>query len=296
MSVGILLDGVVYASVLFLIAVGMTFIYGVLRIVNLAHGSLYALGAYAATSLVIAFTGIGGSPYLTYPLLVLAAVLVGVTVGPVLERLFLRPIYGREDVIQLLVTFSVFLILEDAMKLIWGVRSVYADAPYALLGQVTVAGVSYSVYHFVLVGVAAATALLLSGLINGTRFGKLVLSVISDREMSTAMGINVGRMNTVAFTLGATFAALGGAFVAPTLAVGPGLSVEAIVLAFAVVVIGGLGSLRGAALGALIVGMARSGAVHLFPEVELAAIYLIMVAILLFRPQGLFGELELRRI
>jgi branched-chain amino acid transport system permease protein len=292
----ILLDGVVSASVLFLIAVGLTFIYGVLRIVNVAHGSLYALGAYTAVSLVSAFVNAGGSPYLTYPLLVAAALLVGVVVGPVLERVFLRPFYGREDVIQLLVTFSVFLILEDAMKLVWGVRSVYADAPYRLLGQVNLAGISYSVYQLSLVGVALATAVLLSVLINGTRFGKLVVAVISDREMSTALGIHVGRLFTVAFTLGATFAALGGAFVAPTIAVGPGVSVEAIVLAFAVVVIGGLGSLRGAALGALIVGLARSAAVHRFPEVDLAVIYLIMVAILLFRPQGLFGELTLRRI
>jgi branched-chain amino acid transport system permease protein len=292
----ILLDGLVSASVLFLIAVGLTFIYGVLRIVNVAHGSLYALGAYTAVSLVSWFVAAGGSPYLTYALLVAAALLVGVVVGPVLERVFLRPFYGREDVIQLLVTFSVFLILEDAMKLVWGVRSVYADTPYALLGQVNLAGISYSVYQLLLVGVALATAGLLSVLINGTRFGKLVVAVISDREMSTALGIHVGRLFTVAFTLGAIFAALGGAFVAPTIAVGPGVSVEAIVLAFAVVVIGGLGSLRGAALGALLVGLARSVAVHRFPEVDLAVIYLIMVAILLFRPQGLFGELALRRI
>ena len=292
----ILLDGAVSASVLFLIAVGLTFIYGVLRIVNVAHGSLYALGAYTAVSLVSAFVGAGGSPYLTYALLVVAALLVGMVVGPVLERVFLRPFYGREDVIQLLVTFSVFLILEDAMKLVWGVRTVYADTPYRLLGQINLAGISYSVYQLLLVGVALATAALLSVLINGTRFGKLVVAVINDREMSTALGIHVGRLFTVAFTLGAIFAALGGAFVAPTIAVGPGVSVEAIVLAFAVVVIGGLGSLRGAALGALIVGLARSVAVHRFPEVDLAVIYLIMVAILLIRPRGLFGELALRRI
>jgi branched-chain amino acid transport system permease protein len=292
----ILLDGAVSASVLFLIAVGLTFIYGVLRIVNVAHGSLYALGAYTAVSLVSAFVGAGGSPYLTYALLVVAALLVGMVVGPVLERVFLRPFYGREDVIQLLVTFSVFLILEDAMKLVWGVRTVYADTPYKLLGQINLAGISYSVYQLLLVGVALATAALLSVLINGTRFGKLVVAVINDREMSTALGIHVGRLFTVAFTLGAIFAALGGAFVAPTIAVGPGVSVEAIVLAFAVVVIGGLGSLRGAALGALIVGLARSVAVHRFPEVDLAVIYLIMVAILLIRPRGLFGELALRRI
>jgi branched-chain amino acid transport system permease protein len=292
----ILLDGVVYASILFLIAVGLTFIYGVLRIVNVAHGSLYALGAYTAVSLVSAFLDAGGNPYLTYPLLVAAALLVGVVVGPVLERVFLRPFYGREEVVQLLVTFSVFLVLEDAMKLIWGVRSVYVDTPYKLLGQVNLAGISYSVYQLLLVGVALATGALLSFLINGTRFGKLVVSVISDREMSAALGINVDRVFTSAFTLGAVFAALGGAVVAPTIAIQPGVSVEVIVLAFAVVVIGGLGSLRGAALGALIVGMARTAAVYWLPEVELAVIYLIMVAILLIRPQGLFGELALRRI
>lgn len=296
LAIGVLLDGLVFAAVLFLIAVGLTFIYGVLRVINLAHGSLYAIGAYAATSAVGAFVAAGGHPYLTYPLLVLTAALVGVLLGPLIERLFLRPIYAREQVIQLLVTFSLFLILEDAIKLVWGVQSRYADTPYAVLGQVSVAGVSYSVYQFLLLGVALAAGLLLAALIHRTRFGKLIRAVIADREMSTALGIPVGRVYTAAFAIGTGFAALGGAFVAPTLAVSPALAVEAIVLAFAVVVIGGLGSLPGAAVGALIVGLARSTAVHLAPEVELAAIYLIMVAILVVRREGLFGEPELRRI
>jgi branched-chain amino acid transport system permease protein len=208
----------------------------------------------------------------------------------------LRPIYGREEVVQLLVTFSLFLILEDVMKLIWGVQPYYVAKPYAHLGTVRIVGVMYAWYQLLLVGVAAVTGVILWKTIRGTRMGRLVIAVTADREISTALGINVGRVFTLAFTVGAILAALGGALVAPLIAVAPGMSVEAIVLAFAVVVIGGLGSLEGAALGALIVGLTRAAAVHLLPEVELATVYLIMVAVLVFRPRGLFGELEARRI
>ncbi|GIX47445.1 MAG: hypothetical protein KatS3mg131_1656 [Candidatus Tectimicrobiota bacterium] len=133
-------------------------------------------------------------------------------------------------------------------------------------------------------------------MVRGTRFGKLVVAVINDREMSLAMGINVDRIYTLSFTLGAFCAALGGAAIAPTIAVVPGFAVEVVVLSFAVIAIGGMGSLEGAALGALLVGLGRALAIHLFPELELVTIYLIMVLVLLFKPEGLFGEVEVRRI
>lgn len=296
LPVVILLDGVLYAAVLFLVAVGLTLVYGVMRILNIAHGSLYALGAYAGTFLVVLYLRTEGPAPLMYLALLAGAILAGAITGPLVERLLLRPIYAREEVVQLLVTFSLFLILEDVIKLIWGVNPYYVAKPYAFLGTVTVAGVRYAWYQFLLIAVALLTGLLVSLAIRRTRIGRMTIAVTADREISVTLGINVGRVYTLAFTVGATLAALGGALVAPLIAVAPGISVEAIVLAFAVVVIGGLGSLEGAALGALIVGMTRAAAVHLLPEVELATVYLIMVAVLLFRPQGLFGELELRRI
>lgn len=290
------LDGLIYASWLFLVSAGLTFVYGVMRILNVAHGSLYALGAYMGAFLVLHYLATGASPVLTYLILLGAAIVIGVTAGPFIERLFLRRVYGKEAEVQLILTFAIFLILEDVMKLSWGVSPIFADKPYALLGQVKLGGVSYARYPFLLTGIALVTGGLLWLLVKGTRFGKMLVSVITDREVSVALGVNVPRVYTIAFILGAFFAAMGGAFTAPMLSVVPGIGVEVIVLSFAVVAIGGLGSIGGAALGSILVGLARAAAVHLFPELDLFAIYLIMALVLLFRPQGLFGQMEMRRI
>lgn len=285
-------DGVVYASWLFLISAGLTLIYGVLRILNIAHGSLYALGAYAGASLVVAYSGLRIFPQASYVLLLLAAIAVGVITGPFIERALLRRMYGRPEVIQLLVTYALFLILEDVITLIWGTTPYHAFRPYSLLGQMQLGGINYPVYNLLVLGVAILAGVLLWLFINRTRFGRLIVAVTEDREISMAMGINVSRIYVLTFTLGAIMAALGGAFTAPMISVAPGISVEVIVLAFAVVVIGGLGSLEGAALGALIVGVVRAAAVHLFPQLELFTIYLVMTAVLLVRPHGLFAREE----
>jgi branched-chain amino acid transport system permease protein len=290
------LDGAVFAAILFLISVGLTLIFGVLRILNVAHGAIYAFGAYMGTYLALQLLGQGYSPYWSYLMLLAGALLVGLTFGPIIERLFLRQIYGQAEAIQLLLTFSIFLILDDLMKLIWGTQPMFVSAPYVLLGQFSVAGVTYSWYHFLLIGLSVVFGGSLVWMVRGTRFGKLVVAVIHDREISVAVGINVNRLYTVAFTLGTLCAAVGGALIAPTISVVPGFAVDVTVLAFAVIAIGGMGSLEGAALGALIVGLARALAIHLLPELELVAIYLMMVLVLLVRPQGLFGEVELRRI
>ncbi len=294
--VAILVDGIIYASWLFIIAAGLTMIYGVMRILNMAHGSLYALGAYVAASLVGAWLRGGHPPLGSYALLVLAAVLVGVVVGPVIERGLLRFAYGRDEVVLVLVTYALFLILEDAVKLVWGVESYFVSEPYGLLGTIELGDLTYPTYSAVLVVVAVLVGIALRFGIYGTRYGKLLLAVIHDREVSATLGIDVGRMYLVTFTLGTTLAALGGALTAPTVSVVPGMGVEVIVLAFAVVVIGGLGSMPGAALGALIVGLVRSSAVHLLPQVELFSIYLAMALVLAFRPRGLFVAAEARKI
>ncbi|GBD11814.1 High-affinity branched-chain amino acid transport system permease protein LivH [bacterium HR23] len=292
----IVLDGLIFASWLFLVSAGLTFIYGVLRILNVAHGSLYALGAYMGAFLVLRYLQTGAPVALTYLLLLVAAIFIGITAGSFIERVFLRRVYGREDVVQLLVTFAILLILEDVIKLSWGVTPLLADKPYSALGQVRFVGVSYARYSLLLIGVALVAGAILWLVVNRTRLGKFITAVITDREVSATLGINVPRVYIIAFILGGIFAALGGAFTSPMQPVVPGIGVEVIVLSFAVVAIGGLGSVGGAALGSLLVGMARAAAVHLRPELDLFAIYLIMALVLLFRPQGLFGAVETRRI
>ena len=290
------LDGLTYAAWLFLVSAGLTFTYGVLRVLNLAHGNLYALGAYLGATLVLRYAASGSAVVLEYALLPLAAIVIGITAGPVIERLFLRRVYSRDEEVQLLLTFSISLILEDVVKLVWGVTPIYADAPYTSLGRIRLGGVNYAWYPFLLGGVALAVAGLLWLVVTRTRLGKVLASVIADREVSLTLGIDVPRVYTLAFTAGAVLAALGGALTAPMFSLVPGAGADVLVTSFAVIAIGGLGSIGGAALGAIVVGLARSAAVYFFPELDLFAIYFTMALVLLFRPQGLFGEFEVRRI
>ena len=289
-------DAVIYASWLFIIAAGLTLVYGVMRILNMAHGSLYALGAYTAASLVGAWLRGGHAPLGSYAMLLLAALLVGIVAGPLIERGLLRFTYGKDEIVLVLVTYALFLILEDVVKLVWGVESYFVSEPYGLLGNVELGPLSYPIYSGALIGAAAVVGFALRFGLYQTRFGKLLTAVIYDRELAATLGIDVRRMYLITFAVGTTLAALAGALTAPTVSVVPGIGVEIIVLAFAVVVIGGLGSLPGAALGALIVGLVRSAAVHFLPQVELFSIYVVMALVLAFRPRGLFVFAEARKI
>jgi branched-chain amino acid transport system permease protein len=293
----ILIDGSIYASWVFLMGLGMTLIYGVMKILNIAHGSLYALGAYMSASLIGFYYATGSfPPMLGYAMLPLAAVIVGLVAGLLIERGVLRFMYGRDEVVMLLVTYSIFLILEDAAKLIWGVNPYFAYQPYGLLGTVEILNLIYPVYDFLLIAISLCCAAFVWWGLNRTRVGKLLIAVIHDREMSMAFGINVKLFFTVTFIIGAAFGALGGAVTAPKVSVVPGLGVEVIVLAFAVVVIGGLGSIEGAMIGSVIVGIVRAATVHLLPEVELFVIYGVMALVLAFKPYGLFAGPEVRKI
>lgn len=292
----VFIDGILYSSWLFIVAIGLTLIYGVMKILNMAHGSLYALGAYAAASLAGFWLNSGYPPLGSYGILALSAIIVGLLSGPLIERGLLRFMYGKDESLLLIMTFALSLILEDVIKLIWGVDPYFISEPYGLLGSLDFAGLSYPTYNLILVAVSLAAGTGLFWVIQYTRQGKLLLAVIHDREVSLAMGINVNRFYLITFTAGAMLAAIGGAFTAPTVSVVPGMGVEVIILAFAVVVIGGLGSLQGAALGALIVGIVRSAAVHYLPEIELFSIYLVMTLVLLLKPQGLYSAMEARKI
>ncbi|HEX2567873.1 MAG TPA: branched-chain amino acid ABC transporter permease [Burkholderiales bacterium] len=289
-------DGIIYSAWLFIAALGLTLIYGVMKIVNVTHGSFYALGAYAGASLTGVWLARGYPPMLSYAVLAAAALGITLVFAPAIERLILRFMYAKDEVVILLITYALFLILEDVIKLLWGVDPYFVAEPYALLGSFEVGGMAYPTYNLILVGLALVFGGGLAWLLNHTKVGKILRAVIHDPEVSRAMGVNVGRYYLVTFTFGSLLAALAGSFTAPTVSVVPGLGVDVIVLSFAVVVIGGLGSLPGAALGALIVGVVRSVSVHYLPQVELFVIYFVMALVLALRPRGLFSLEEPRKI
>ncbi len=292
----LIVDGLADAALIFFVAVGLTLVFSVLRILNVAHGSFYSIGAYVAVSIGMWVVSAGWHPYLTFPALFLSAALVAVALGPFIERYFLRWTYGKSEALQILVTFALFLVFEDLQKLVFGVQAHYEDTPLQLLGVSDIGGIFYLNYQFLLIAMAAVTVILLRLLIRRTMIGKFIVAVVADREIAQTMGINTTRVFVIAFTVGVFLAALGGALASPTSGVAPGLGAEALVLAFAVAAIGGLGQIEGAALAAVIVGLSRAAAIHFAPDFEAVVPYLVMLVVLLIRPYGLFGTVQARRI
>lgn len=289
------LDGISYAALVFLVSVGLSLIFGVLRIVNVAHGSLYAYGAYLAATLSLLVAPI--SPWLTFPMLLIAAVIVGVVIGGVMERFLLRPVYGQEEVLQLLITFAVFMIMDNLQRMIWGVQPIFASEPVKLLPNVRVLGVSYTSYQVILLpAVAVITLLGLRYFLRRTLSGAVILAVTEDREAATTIGIDARRVFLVTFMIGAALAALGGALASPTTSLVPGMGTDMIVLSFAVAATAGLGQIEGAALTALLIGLVRAFVIYLQPEFEVLVPYLLMVLVLLVKPLGLFGTNRVRKI
>ena len=283
------LNALLYSSVLFLIAGGLSLIYGVMRILNLAHGNLYAIGAYV-TAWAIGAAAAAGAPIAVLYLLLPAGAIAAAVVGAILEPTLLLPFYKRPEEYQLLVTFGLLMILEDLMHLIWGPNPLSAGTVYESFGSVTISGARYPTYNLAIIAVGIIAALLLWAFIYRTRFGVVLRATSQNMRMASALGVNVNRIYIQAFTIGCFMAGLGGAIVVPSQSAVLGMGVDALVLAFVVVVIGGLGSLEGAFAGALIVGVVREAGVALFPEIELAVLYLIAAIVLLVRPAGLFGR------
>ena len=296
-----LLDGLASAALIFMVAVGLNLIFGVLHLLNVAHGSLFAIGTYAAASIGLFFVSLGLPGWTSLIALLIAAVLAGGILGPLIERLLLRRIYEHESVLQLLVTYALFMILEDVQKLIWGVQPVQYDAPLRFLGNFDLPFgddvIPFTAYQlFVLPGVALLTLIGLSWFLRKTLYGHVIVAVTTDHETASAIGIDSQKVYLLTFTFGAILAALGGALSIPTASAVPGLGADTIVLSFAVVATAGLGRVEGAAVVALLIGIGRSIAVYFAPEFSVVVPYLIMVAVLLVRPQGLFGVAETRRI
>ncbi len=282
------LNSLFYASVLFLIAAGLSLIFGVMGIVNLGHGSLYAVGAYVTAWAVGA--AVGHVPvFILFLLLPLGACAVAAA-GLVIEPLLLRPLYKRPEEYQLLITFGLLLVLEDLMHLVWGGTPLSASELMDATGSLRFLDMVYPVYNLLVIVIGGVAALGLWAFVYRTKFGVLLRATSQDMRMASALGLNVRRVYAQAFAIGCFMAGLGGAIVVPSQAAVLGMGIDVLILAFVVVVIGGLGSLKGALLGALIVGFVRTGVIQFYEELELAVLYLIATLVLLVRPTGIFGK------
>lgn len=293
-----LVDGVSYAGLLFLVALGLTLIFGVMGILNVAHGALYAFGGYLASSLVQWAMAAGQAPtVLLIAALLASAIIVGAVVGGALEVGLLRHVQDKDPILQLLITFGAFLVLEDVQHVIWGSAPYTASEVVSRLGTVELFGITYTAYQLLFIPLVALLVYgVLQYALRYTRIGKQIIAVTHNAEVATALGIHARRIRLVTFMVGAMFGALGGSLAAPTTSLVPGVGTDMIVLSFSVVATAGLGQITGALIAALMIGLARSLAVYSFPELEVVVPYLIMVIVLLVRPHGLFTTAQARRI
>ncbi len=296
------LNGLYWGSILFLITAGLSITLGILGVLNLAHGELYALGAYLGISVFGFLLGLVAIPEtLTQYVLFAGTILLGVLVAGVIlipfasiiEITVLRPIYNRAEEYQLLLTFGLLLVLHDIIKLIWGEGSVSVSGPYSGLNQVPtteLVGISYPSYNIFVIVSGAVLFLLLLWFFDNTKQGLIIRALAVDREMAMAIGIDTKRMFTVVFAFGAFLAGLGGAMAAPPITANLGMGTEPLVLAFVIIVIGGVGSIKGTYIAAIMVGLLSRWATWLYPPIELVIPFLLMLIVLLIRPQGLFGS------
>jgi len=291
------LNGLQFGLMLFLLAAGLTLVFGVMDMINLAHGSLYMVGAFVAAWIA----GRTGS----FALGVAGGVVLTGLFGVVLEAGLLRTLYARDHLSQVLATFALILILNDGVKFVFG-TDLPLSAPAAFEGPVELLpGLSYPSYRLLILGVGIVLAVLLWLLVQKTRLGALVRAGASNRTMATAMGVDIPKLFTIVFGIGAALCAVAGAFLGPLLAVQVGMGENILILAFVVIVIGGIGSIRGALVGAILVGcvdtLGRTALQHAFraflppqwasaagPAVASIAVYVFMAVVLAFRPQGLF--------
>jgi branched-chain amino acid transport system permease protein len=287
--VSVVMGGLFHAAILFLVAAGLQVVFGVQRIFNLACGSFYALGAYVGVAAVQAFIRAGGPPKLFILPLAAAGLLAGLAGIPV-ERGLLRFFYDRDETFQLLLTFAVVLMLEDLIQMTWGAAPTSTSGLYLVYGQIRILGAAVPTYNLIVIAASVAIAVAIGWLLARTAFGRIVRAAAENREMAEALGVDMRSVYVRVFTLGCMLGTLGGALVIPSTAAMSEMGVELIVEAFAVVVIGGLGSMRGALAGALVVGLLRAVAIAVYPALEMLLIYLIVIGVLVIRPRGLFGK------
>jgi branched-chain amino acid transport system permease protein len=286
--VDVVLGGTFHAAVLFLVAAGLQLVFGVQKIVNLACGSFYALGAYFGITAVGIAIKLGMPPLLFFPVLIFAGLAIGL-VGLPIERV-LRTIYRRDESYQLLITFGFLLMFQDAFRYLWGTTPRTLDNVYLAYGTAHIMGVQVPTYNLLVIAASLAIALGLGLFLERTRIGRIVRATAENREMAEGLGVNASKIFALVFTVGCMLGTVGGALVVPSSAASLDMAVDLVVEAFAVVVIGGLGSMRGALAGALVVGLMRAAAISLMPEMEMLSVYFVVVAVLIFKPTGLFGK------
>jgi branched-chain amino acid transport system permease protein len=286
--VDVVLGGTFHAAVLFLVAAGLQLVFGVQKIVNLACGSFYALGAYFGITAVGVAIKLGMPPPLFFPVLIFAGLAIGL-VGLPIERV-LRTVYRRDESYQLLITFGFLLMFQDAFRYLWGATPRTMDNVYLAYGTTHFMGVQVPAYNLLVIGASLAIALGLGLFLERTKIGRIVRATAENRAMAEGLGVNASKIFALVFTVGCMMGTVGGALVVPSGAASLDMAVDLVVEAFAVVVIGGLGSMRGALAGALIVGLMRAAAISLMPEMEMLSVYFIVVAVLIFKPTGLFGK------
>ena len=281
------ISGVTFGMVLFLLALGLALIFGVLRVVNFAHGSLYMVGAFLGHFVWEWLKAMA----LGFWLSVVVAGLAVAALGLVLEYL-LRPIYDREHSDQILFTYGFVLIIGDLVKMFWGGQYRSVPRPPGLAGRIELAGVVLPTYNLLLIGVGAATGIGLWLLLTQTRLGKVIRAAVADREMVAILGIRLPRLFATVFAIGAFLAGAAGMLAAPLGSIGSGMDVEIIVAVFAVVIVGGMGSFLGAALASLIIGEVYTFGILILPQAAQVFMFFVMVAVLIVRPQGLLGAVE----
>lgn len=278
-----MLNGLQYGLLLFLVASGLTLIFGIMGVINLAHGSFYMIGAYLAFSLTSAF----GNLFLA----LIAGIFLSVLLGLLLERLLIRHFYHRDHLYQVLLTYGLILIFEQLRSLLWGDDVQGVKVPELFNHSIPLTDtLSYPVYRLVISAVCIVVALGLHGLIRHTRLGMMIRAGAHNREMTEAMGINIRLLFALVFALGVALAALAGMLAAPVSSVYPNMGSQVLIICFVVVVIGGIGSVKGALVAALLIGLADTfGQVYL-PQISGMVVYLLMALVLIFRPEGLFKK------
>ena len=285
----VVLSGLTSAAILFLVSMGIQLVFGALRIVNVAHGSFFMYGAFIMAT-VVAMMPFGREISFWLGLVVVTVVVAAL--GALVEILVLRRIYGREHLVQLLVTFAIFFIFADLARQLWGNQYRTVPVPDLLANSVSILGRQFPVYSLFVIAVALLAALLLFILLRMTMFGWRIRSAVEDPELLSCTGTNVSLLFTVVFGLGVGLAGLAGAIVAPTQAVNFGVDASILVAAFIVSIVGGLGSIPGAALGSVIIGLVQAFGILWFPHWETTFIFVAMILLLAFRPEGLLGRPE----
>jgi branched-chain amino acid transport system permease protein len=280
-----LLNAIQYGMVLFLVASGLTLVFGILGVINLAHGAFYMLGAYLAYGIAAA-TG-------SFWLALVGGVAIAFVVGLLLENVFIRRLYGRDHLAQVLLSFGLILVLDEVRQLLFG-KDVHAVSPPPMFSgtiQLT-ENLSYSVYRLAICGFCLAVAAVIFYVVQRTKIGMIIRAGAENREMTRALGISFDTINRYVFAVGIALAALGGIIVSPVSTVFPGMGDGMLILSFVVVVLGGIGSITGAAIGALLIGLTDTFGKVFFPNISSILIYVLMAGVLLWRPNGILGRRE----